>query len=250
MNLIYVAEDNLKAKWTLVSILMIVSGIILSACSQTADVYVYADETWKVSSKVTVDDTGLFDSLDQQFNDTGLPEEIKALVGGGSESSFEGLRSYYANQGIDFRWSKLGKSYSLTVKGRTLDQFESLVPGVVSLKREEGDRYHLQVEFSDAMMLASFFYHLDITLHAGEIYSSNAYQQHGGTARWSNPSKIDVVFSPSSPFSPGIFLAVCGAGLLITIPFFVLANKRKCPHCGSKISKRSTYCMNCGMSIF
>ncbi len=230
-------------------ILMILSVFIISACSQTADIYVYSDETWKVSSKVIVDDTGFFDSIGQQLNDTDLPDEIKALVGGSSESSFEALRSYYANQGIDFRWSKLGESYSLTARGRTLDQFENLVPGVLSLVREEGDRYHLQAEFSDAMMLSSIIYHLDITLHTREIYSSNAYQQRGGTARWSNPSKIDVVFSPSSLFSPGIFLAVCGAGLLITIPFFVLANKRKCPHCGRKISKRSTYCMNCGMSI-
>jgi hypothetical protein len=90
------------------------------------------------------------------------------------------------------------------------------------------------------------FYHLDITLHAGKIYSSNAVRQRGGIAQWTNPSTIDVVFAPSSKFPWVILLALCGVGILGAIPFFILAGKKKCPSCGRRMSKKAEYCPNCG----
>jgi hypothetical protein len=232
-------------------LLMIVSALILSACTQTADLYFYPDESWKVTSKMTVDEFEKYlgNSVDEIFQEMELPLELKELAGGLSEGGFETLRSYYANQGIDFRWSSIGNTYSFTTKGRTLEQFDNLVPDVLTITKEEEDHYHLKADFTDAMLIASIFYHLDITLHAGEIYSSNAYRQRGGTAEWRNPSTIDVVFSPSSPIPWGVLLAVCAGGLLITIPFFIFSNKKNCPSCGMRVSRKSDHCENCGMDI-
>ncbi|MBL0344126.1 MAG: zinc-ribbon domain-containing protein [Anaerolineales bacterium] len=34
--------------------------------------------------------------------------------------------------------------------------------------------------------------------------------------------------------------------MLGAIPFFALANKKKCPNCGKRVSRKSEYCTNCG----
>ncbi len=230
---------------------VIVSGLILSACTQTVDMYFYSDESWKVSSRVVLDKLELqvMNWADDQIGDMDLPIQTDELVGGLTEGGLETLRSQYANVGIDFRWSGFGNTHSFIARGQTFEQFEKLIPGAIAVTKDAEDRYHLQADFTEAMLAASMFYHLDITLHADKIYSSNAVRQRGGTAQWTNPSTIDVVFSPTSSFPWGVLLAVCGVGLLGIIPFFVFAGKKKCPSCGKRVSKKSEYCTNCGVMM-
>lgn len=229
-------------------VITLLSALILSACSQTVDVYIYSDESWKVSSRLVMDKLELqgMEWADKQLADMDLPIETDELTAGLTEGGLEILRSQYASVGIDFRWSGFGNTRSFTARGQTLEQFENLVPGTITMTKDAEGHYHLQADFTDSMLAASMFYHLDITLHAGEIYSSNAVRQRGGSAQWSNPSTMDVVFAPSSSFPWGIFLPVCGVGLLGAVPFFVFANKKKCPSCGKKVSRKSEYCPHCG----
>lgn len=227
---------------------VIVFGLVLSACSQTVDVYFYSDESWKVSSRLVLDKLELqaMSWADNQLAGMDFPIETDELTAGLTEGGLETLRSQYASMGIDFRWGGFGNTRSFTARGQTLEQFENLVPGAITMTKDAEDRYHLQADFTEAMLAASMFYHLDITLHAGEIYSSNAVRQRGGSAQWSNPSTIDVVFAPSSLFPWGGLLPVCGVGLLGAVPFFVFANKKKCPSCGKRVFRKSGYCAHCG----
>jgi hypothetical protein len=178
-----------------------------------------------------------------------LPIQTDELVGGLTEGGLVTLRSQYANAGIDFRWSGFGNARSFAARGRTFEQFEKLVPGAITMTKDAEDRCHLQADFTEAMLAASMFYHLDISLHAGKIYSSNAVRQRGGTAQWTSPSTIDVVFAPTSSFPWGVLLVVCSVSLLGIVPFFAFVGKKKCSSCGKRVSKKSEYCTNCGVMM-
>lgn len=232
-------------------ILILASAFILSACTQTADIYFYADESWQVSSKVTMSEfeQTLLDTFDQQLADLNLPIQSSEFKNALTEGGLDVLTSQYAAAGIDFSWRKFGSTYSYTAKGQTLAQFEKLVPGVFTITKEAEDRYHLKADFTEAMPLAAAVYKLELTLHATEIYSSNAQRLRSGTAQWTNPSTIDAVFAPSSKFPWGVLLTLCGASVLGAIPFFALAGKKKCPSCGKRISKKSEICPKCGDTL-
>mgnify|MGYP000221112749 CR=1 FL=1 len=233
-------------KW--IYALIIVPALILSACSQSADIYFYSDESWKVSSRITFDrvDLQVIKLLDEQLKELNLPVSTDQIAGGLSESGLEMLRSQYASVGIDLRVSGVGSSRALTARGKTLDQFNRLLPGVMTVTQESEDRYRLQAEFTEGMILTSAVYHLNINLHAGKIYSSDAVRQSGGSAQWINPPRIDATFAPITEFPWGILLGVCAAGLLAAVPFAALYGKQKCPNCGRRVSKKAEYCPNCG----
>jgi len=231
-------------------ILILLASFILSACSQSADIYFYSDGSWKVSSRVVLDRTeqAIFNLIDEQLTqfDIPLPVSTVDLAGGLSDRGLEALRAQYASMGIDLRVSGFGSSRSLTATGKTLDQFNQLLPGVVTLSKDAEDRYRLQAEFGEEMIAAAMFYKLEIRLHAGKIYSADvAARERGSTASWSNPPRIDITFSPASPFSFGWILAICGAGLFAVIPFAFITNKRKCSNCGKRVSKHADYCPHC-----
>jgi hypothetical protein len=63
---------------------VIVSGLILSACTQTVDMYFYSNGSWKVSSRVVLDKLELqaINWADDQIGDMDLPIQTDELVGG------------------------------------------------------------------------------------------------------------------------------------------------------------------------
>lgn len=231
-------------------ILILLAAFLLSACSQTVDIYFYSDESWKVSSKVVLDKLELqaMDLADQYLQDAELPFSTQQLADGLSDGGLEALRAQYANAGIDFRWSGAGTVRSFSARGQTLSQFNNLLPGVVTITKEAEDQYRLSAEFTEGMIIASPLYHLDITLHAGKIHSSNAFRQRGGSAQWTNPASIRAVFSPASTFPWVILLVIC-LGVSALVPILMFAGKKKCPQCGKWISKKNEYCTHFGEVI-
>lgn len=215
--------------------------------------YFYADESWKVSSRVVLDKTeqAIFNLLDEQLQQFEIPLPISTteLAGGLSDKGLEALRAQYASVGIELTFSGFGNSRSLTAKGKTLDQFNHLLPGGMTVSKEAEDRYRLQAEFGDEMIAAAMFYKLEIRLHAGKIYAADvAARQRGSTVGWSNPPRIDVTFAPASSF-PWWALISCLIPLLIIPPAIALSGKKKCPHCGKRTSKKAEYCPHCNESM-
>lgn len=243
-------------------ILILMSALFLSTCSQTVDLYFYANESWRFNTQIQYDE-GLIDLFGQATSiaigsEFGFPMVIpKASSAMDVMGVFFNLaKTELRKQGINFAWRKAKDTFIINIWGDTLQKFNRLLSGKTEITALGEGKYHLQMdaitldkldpsleeysELSDALFAYTF------TLHAGHIYNSNADEQTETKAIWYNPSQIDVTFAPSLPFNSGVLMAVCGIGLLVTIMFFMNANKKKCPSCGKWVPRKIEYCADCG----
>jgi hypothetical protein len=209
----------------------------LAACDQTFDLYFYPDETWQVKSVLTFSpvERKIVESLEDEFVDWVLDSlSIEARPRTSiSKDAFGGLldllASHYGNLGIDFRWKALFGRYTFTIKGQTLEQFEQLVPGAISLEELDNGQYHLNIALTDMNTFATLVYKQKIVLHAGKIISHNAPRSGIGSVIWQNPKEVDAVFEPQSSPSWLWFLTAL-VTILIIVAVVVFIIKRRSSH--------------------
>jgi hypothetical protein len=109
-------------------------------------------------------------------------------------------------------------SYLITASGTSFAQFVELLPEAITLSEDVPGQYHLQIALGDGNLFARALYQQDITVHVGEIISSNAPQQDKTTVTWPNPSQVDVVFAPVVPLAQTVKqVAPWAAGALVLI---------------------------------
>ncbi|MDP1614597.1 MAG: hypothetical protein Q8L68_02260 [Methylococcales bacterium] len=198
-------------------LILIFFASFLVACDQKVDLYFHPDETWQVKSDLT------FSELEKQaiqLADDEFVEFISNLVGlefspsvSISDDVFSSLldllSSHYGSLGIDFQWMGGIDRYTFTIKGKSLDQFEQLLPGAISVEKVDEDKYHLNINLTEVNTFAALVYHQEITLHSNNITSHNAPREEKGSATWRNPKEIDAVFEPISQPSLGwLFLLI------------------------------------------
>lgn len=245
--------------------IMIIAGLILSGCSQTADLYFYADESWRYDTRIQYD-AGLIDLFSQGISMAIGSEFGITLPAPGSSSAmdamgilFNAVKTELRKQGIDFNWRRSGDTFLITARGDSLQKFNQFSSGMAGITALGDGQYRLEMdvvtleelepslgeyrELTDALFAYSF------TLHAGRIFSSDADEQTGSRAIWHNPGQITAVFTPAALFPWGIAIPVCGVGSLGAIPFFALAGRKKCPGCGKWGSKKREYCPHCGEAM-
>jgi hypothetical protein len=196
----------MKSTSRLLSILILIVTPFLAACSQTVDIYFQQDESWQVKSRLnfSAQEMLLFRGVIQDFlvqiTQEAIPSQM-LQVDDWPGPAFDLLKAYYAKEGIEFRWQKLFNSYTMEAEGRSLDQFEGLLPGAIETEKLEDDQYHLYINLGEFNMFAAMVYKQTITLHGGEIINSNAPKQTSNTAVWNNPGEIDATFETGSQIS-------------------------------------------------
>jgi hypothetical protein len=139
----------MRPKHLLVIVLL---AILLTACSQKADIYFYPNESWRVSTSLRIDSvilqltSHLVEQEISEYLPFDLPDEMldeDTYLGMGLNT----LVAQYERQGINARWSHSGGTYRLTAKGQTHAQFAQLIPGAITLTPVEGEenQYHLYI---------------------------------------------------------------------------------------------------------
>ncbi len=235
-------------------VIFIIFGMFLTSCNQSVDLYFYPDDSWQAKSNLTFSqiekqtiellDDG-FANLVSEALETELPINL-SVSNDAFSAVFDALIVYYADQGIDFSWRGGSGNFSFIATGQTLEQFERLLPGSISLKKVEEGRLHLNINLTEINSYAAIVYHQEITLHAGEIVSHNAPGSMGvSSVTWQNPREIDAVFSPITPSSWKIILWICGILLLALIPIVFYANRPRCPSCRKTVPKNVESCPYC-----
>jgi hypothetical protein len=208
----------------------LISACLLAACTQRVDVTLYQDQSWEVESEI-VYERGVLDLADEILpsilEEIGLPFPVSIDVDGTEGDVIEGvletLVAYYGSKGIHVEYISQGPqgdeaTYLITASGTSFDQFVELLPEAITLSEDVPGQYHLQITLGEGNLFARALYQQDITVHAGEILSSNAPQQEKTSATWPNPSQLDVVFEPVVPLAQMIKqLAPWAAGALVLI---------------------------------
>lgn len=254
--------ESLKIKKNYLVIIILLFSIVLTACSQDIDMFIYSDETWQVESRLELEPSAMnivTRIIDKDFIESVLPIEIETLedvtsVTGLVEFLLDELMSSYREKGIDGGWNKKNArgtkvAYELKLEGQSLSQFEKLLPeDMITLSSQGEDQYHLHMPLGKVNTFSQLAYKQTITLHAGNIISSNDSKQKGKTATWQNPSEVEVVFQPKSQISSlwwwlgGAFFIV----LLVVIIRSKSGSKRRCPTCGAKVPRKAEFCTECG----
>lgn len=208
------------------SLLLLVIVPLLTACSQTVDIYFNPDDSWKVKSRLVFSpgEMLVFREVIQEFleelTDGAIPSTL-LQVDDWSDPALDLLQAYYANEGIDFRWRNTINGYTMEAEGNTFEQFEKLLPGSITVERLDDERFRIHAEFGDLNVFAAMVFKQTIILHNVEILESNAPRQNAYTAVWSNPRDIDVVFQYSD-FSPSVVAAlICGILLIILAIIYI-----------------------------
>jgi len=231
------------------------ASLALTACSQQIDLWLYADQTWRMQNNLKVEND-LLDSLAPlagQFlgEELGLdlPEmDTDALL----STSLEQLTQSYQQQGLQADWRKREHEYALTVSGKTYQQVSLLLPGI-SLEPVPGaaNQYHLRgglPGLPGEMNLFSGLFDTLLRVHVGRVIACNDCQRQSGAAVWHNPLQIDLVFSPALPPLWLYLLLGLGAVLLLILLAALArsASRKTCPVCGAKIPRPAEYCPYCG----
>ncbi|WP_345343773.1 hypothetical protein [Candidatus Villigracilis affinis] len=213
-------------------IFMFVSGLILSACNQTVDLYFYTNESWRFDTQIQYDE-GLIDVFGQAASvaigsEFGIPMVVPNASGAMDVMGiFLNLaKTELRKQGIDFNWRKADDTFIINVKGDTLQKFNQFSSGMAEITVLGDGQYHLQMDvltlgelnpsLGEYSELTNAMFTYTFTLHAGHIYSSNADEQSGTKAIWHNPSQIDVVFDALFTNPVGVFYWLC-AGLVCSV---------------------------------
>lgn len=236
--------------------IIVLLEILLTACNLKADIYFYPNESWKVNTTNQID-PGIFHIADQiiggfisDYLPFGIPDAIldKETY---LEMGLDALVNQYGSQGINARWSQNGETHILTAQGRSHPKFVQLIPGVIKLTPvvRQNNQFHLYISIGGWNISTAAFFQHTFTLHKGRITSSNAVEVQGGTATWSNPVEIDVVFTPACSSIPlaciwmmgGLVLAAGGVALAFSLrgqPF---------PMRGERATCKAEGCAKCGM---
>ncbi|MBK6647473.1 MAG: zinc ribbon domain-containing protein [Anaerolineales bacterium] len=243
-------------------IILTLLSLIMTGCREETDLYFYTDQSWKVETALTVDEAIM--DLAMGVGGAAVGSEFGVPIPGSlleSENwiglSLDYIVAEYKNQGLEAKWRKSTNTYTLTVEGERYSNMPGASLGAIILEPLSGteDQYHFRMETPDMgdlndLALPGLRYDRVITLHAGRIIQSNAYEVNGGTAIWRNPSgEVDAVFVPASPFPAGlVFTILCLGSMIgaISLGFNKFSGSVKCPNCGKRVRNGLEFCSHCG----
>ena len=153
---------------------LVAAGALLSGCmgAATEDIWLDGGERWRVELALS------------------LSEEERALMEGDiSEEDLEDLAEELGED-ITFRWDQRenpdgGITYSFFVAGKGFDNLrEVALDQGASIYQDESDHVHISWYPSSASSFRSY----TLTIHGGEIVSSNADEETSNSATWHNPT--------------------------------------------------------------
>lgn len=221
----------------LVLLSSLISGCSTGALSLTVDVSLYAEEAWKADAEIVY----------SQLQIETMGEELSLLI----EESVAMWRNAGLQASYVKRTTQAGNlEYDLTISGEgyaLLNQafFDGLA--TIELVPQENPS---QVNFSFFPMGSWFSLALSrkFTLHAGSILSSNGTVIDERTVTWYNPvDTMQATVTPIQAAPSAAWLLLGGAALLIFVLVLALKGRYvKCPVCGVRQSRKSTFCSNCG----
>lgn len=199
---------------------LVVLALLLSGCggAVTEEIWLNGGERWEVDLTFSLTESEhsmLQGSLDQEDEWDELVEEAK-------------------EEGISLDWDRReeedgGVTYIVTMEGQGLDKLnEATFDGEADLRKDEAGHIHLAWTPTSTSMLRSY----SLTIHGGEIISSNADEETDDSVTWHNPSRVQVELTEDG--SPMVaILAVgmacaCLAGLVVIggVVGFVLLRRR------------------------
>lgn len=211
------ARPHLLIKGLMVALL----ALILTGCGGevTEEIWLQRNERWKAELTFTLN-----------------ANERELLESDMTESDLDELVEEAASQGISLDWDRHeepdgGVSYNLRMSGQGWDQLnENCFDGQATVRQD--DEGHIYISWNPSSMsygLREF----TLTIHGGEIISSNSNSTTDNSATWRNPSWVEVELTESGfPFA-GI-LAIGGActcllGLLAAggLGFFLLLRRQQ-----------------------
>lgn len=200
----------------------VVLVLLLSGCSGgavTEEIWLNSGERWKVdlTLSLTSSERSMLDgAFDQEDDWDKLVEDAEA-------------------EGVSIDWRQRedpggGVTYIVSAEGQGLDKLNGAsFDGEASLTKDDSGHIHLTWIPTSMAMLRSYA----LTIHGGEIISSNANEETESSATWYNPSRVQVELTEGG-VSVDAILAVgmacaCLLGLVIIggVVVFVLLQRQR-----------------------
>ena len=231
-------------------------ALLLSACgAMETDLTVYADERFAVTTTMTV------------------PTEVLAMAGGGAaiKSQLDQMVAEAKAQGAQVTWRQ-GKAkqagntaYIIEMNGKGFQS--KLIQDAFRLswldyQGRRAVRFEMSPgAFGSDMLLSA------VTLHAGEVLSTNGRKVSSDAVRWDNPvGSMQAIVIPKGRTSALLILGiVLMLSILVAGGYFAYrrgylrmgggataapgSSGSFCLHCGQPIQAGARFCMSCGKEL-
>ena len=245
--------------------MLVVFGLL--GCSAKHDLYLSANEVWKLQSDYEID-SSVFGVLEDTLR-TILQEVFEISADDlDIEPGFQGIAEYTTlslkQRGYQAEYRMLSnrsdrQKFRITIEGQSYQQLRDLMPGYISIDGAQPEQenqiqtYHLVWDLKELSMIGMVMQQ-KFTLHASSIISSNADDRGFGTATWRNPVVIDATFRPGFVFEPQWWMAAVAGAVAVLILIILVAaaaknRKKRCPHCYQPIPMSTEYCPYCGQPV-
>lgn len=195
----------MKKSWL---VMLVVLGVLLTACTMDADVTFYDDNTWAVEAQIEPGDVGDYVSAAQGLltdvaTDMSLPEEVLSLIQGFNQDKlatfvFRELVAHYGTRQIAVEWEIQRQGYKLSAKGRSWKSFEGLLPGNIQVDDSNPQQIKVSSYLGEENVWASGVFQQTIRVNGKEIFDSNAPIQEKNYAQWPNPRELNFTVVPKN----------------------------------------------------
>lgn len=221
----------------------IIAVFFLSACGADIEqsVTLYRNEAWEADSSFTMS----AEALALVSSPEEIERELATAVTGAKE------------QGVNASWKSSRDGDNVTYTIHSAGEGLELLGDTVFDNRNGfhviEDNGQRQISFSHSAgsnFLGANKYTL--TLHGGEIISSNGIALDNGSVRWINPSsRMEAVLTEKGRFGLGAFLLVVVLAGVIGGGGWYFWQQRQtrtafCPHCGAQMNPQAQFCPQCG----
>ncbi len=251
------------------SIFLVFSALLLlPACvpilSLDMDIYLYANERWKITMELVVDQ-----SVEQMAGLSTFQQQMEAE------------RQKYSGRDINVSWKRSTRNntaevaYLLTYTGQGYENANEVLGETALQVDTNSPGRRITFQMNSLSMAALIIQNSNISLHGGRVIKSNGIESPKGTVVWTgfNGGMHAVMTESGSPALTvlWIFLVGFGGGLL----FFVWRSQKQreenahqsqaaaqsamggqqpnsksfCMYCGAKLVDGAAFCMKCGKKV-
>ncbi len=229
-----------------VLLVVVVGTLLLTGCAVEQEITFYEGERWELVGQMPIPLAMMMPGMEAEFERT-----IRELQG--------------EVPGVEMSWRQERKDpnmvYHFTASGEGWENLNKVAfEGRAVITRDNG---RVSIKYSippmGDMMISS------LTLHAGEIISSNADEQTATTAIWHRPTgTIEAILIEKAP-GMGLLVPLVILGLLVVgggaAAILVKQGKQKfsegraavtgavCPQCGTANSSADNFCQSCGAGL-
>ena len=242
------------------SLLLLIPLLFLNSCvsilSTDTEVTLSSDEKWAVELRFLIPSITGYEL--QLFN-VAIVEQVNE----------------FRSKGVQAEWRALDQDehgnipYEISLKGQGYELFNNAIfngKQVLFIDDSSGEELvHFQLHPADVLGSAISG---KVTLHGGQVISTNGVQENNRTVIWTNPaSRMEAVMNKPASFPLGAVLLVIGGGVLVI--FAIIGIRRRtpkyqgypgqqtyatyeqqpsgfCPTCGLQLPSQSVFCPNCG----